>query len=167
MREFNKIIDKIVPSNPYLPYLAAVESGAIKPKELVPQSLVEPLGVMLQNGQIPTEQAGLIVVGGEVHVCDHTSIIDSGEDKLFLGPSSKSDVASNGEIKDSGLLVLTKPNGLLRIIGIAINTNNYPWYPHTEEVGSIAVKMFGLDAYDYEPVDIDREGIITSTKRKI
>ncbi len=164
MQEFKIIIDPEMPSKPYLPYLAAVESGVVEPDELVPQHLDEPLGVLLQNCQIPTEQAGLIVVGGQTHVCDHASVIDSGKDRLFLGPSSKNDVASGGEIRDSGLLVLTRPNGLLRIIGMAINSAENPWLVRTNNLGGIAVKMFGIEAIDYEPTDVDKDGIITAKK---
>jgi len=64
MYDFEIIKDPVLPDNPYLPYLSAVEAGVVSPDSLVAQDLREPLGVMLVNGQIPTEQAGLISVGG-------------------------------------------------------------------------------------------------------
>lgn len=170
MYDFEIIKDPVLPDNPYLPYLSAVEAGVVSPDSLVAQDLREPLGVMLVNGQIPTEQAGLISIGGLVFACDHTSVIDFGKDKIFLGPSSKGDITTKGAIKDSGLLILTRPNGLLRVVGMAVNSNLNPWShkpsrPFQGLTRNVSINLFGIGSSEYDPVDIDKDGTITAIKR--
>lgn len=167
MYEFERIIEPILPDNPYLPYLAAVEHGLVEPNELTPQELDVPLGVMLANGKIPNQAAGLVLLGGRPEVCDHAGVKDISKNyrEIFLSPTSKADVGQAGEIRDSGLLVLTRPNGLLKVIGIAIDLakSNFP-QPYSRK---IKVKMLGLEASDYEPVDIDKEGVIRAIRQLI
>ena len=153
-----------VPDRPYFPYLSAVETGVVDPSELVPRKLDDPLGVMLANGRFPKDQAGLIVLGDELYVCDHASVVDSGLDRLFLGPSSKDDISDEGEIRDSGLIVLTNLDELVRIIGAAINSAHNPWQGAGNHLGGIAVKLFGIEARYCEPLDVDREGILELKK---
>jgi len=158
------IIQPDQPPRPYLPYLAAVESGAIKPEDLIPEELGDPLGVLLANRKIPAQQAGLVLLGQQSHVCDHNAVIDYAYDRLFLGSSSKKDVNKLGEIHESGLIVLTRPNGILKVIGIAITPETHPWLANGDNLGNVAVKLFGLEAMQFEAVDIDGEGIISARR---
>lgn len=160
MEILRQIQDDELPENPYLPYIAAVEHRLVNPDELVPQVLELPLGVMLANGQIPADSAGSMKLAGELHVFDHLSLIDMGPDKIFFGPSSKEDVTSEGELRDSGLFVITKPSGILRIVGFAISVEVNPWLAAEGKLGKLGITQLGLDSIDTEPIDIDRDGIV-------
>lgn len=168
MPQIKHLANPELPSDPYLPFLSAVEQGLIDPHNLTPEQLDKPLGVLLANGKIPHQSAGLVVIGGKLEVCDHAGLKDISKkgDELFLAPSSKSDVTQHGEIRDSGLLVLTRPSGLLKVIGVAndLEQSNYWPQPDKNNKNNIKVDLFGLKAIVLEPVDIDNDGVIRAHK---
>ena len=161
-------------SSPYFPFQVALERGVLDLTEIEPRTLDEQLGVTLANGSIPLEQAGVFSRGrGEILACDHVSLVKIGTDKtLLIGPSSKEDIDDEGEIKGAGALVLSSPEGFLKFIGVAINKTRQPWAAIRPGfaiwgTGSIAVKLFGLEATDYEVDEVRAEsGLVIAKPRR-
>ncbi len=158
---------------PYFPLPAALARGAVDLTNKTVTALRDPLGVILSAGHMPRhDEAGMVETSAGPMAVDHSSLIKLDSTGLEVAPSSKDDVAKkDGEIKASGTLTLTSPDGLLRIIGVAIDQVKHPWLAErlnaVGAVGKTAIALFGLEAADYEVTDIDsKTGIIIARPRR-
>lgn len=173
LRPFLSLPDR-VPDRPYAPFLPAVERGDVQLDELNIRRLEAPLGQMLINGRIPQQNdAGVVEVGpGELIIVDHVRLLHADTQQVMIGPSSKASVdKDSGSIRDEGLLAITHQDGRVRYVAGVLDTTSNPWQANQLGVpwatGRLAVVQFGLDALDYEAVDIDTEtGIVKTAPRK-
>lgn len=160
MERLKHIITNEIPQYPYPPYIVAMDAGTVDRSDLTPQLLGIPLGVELQNGRIPVDEAGLVQLGNETYACDHAFALHSDSTQLIVGPSCKTDVDRNGQVQGSGLIMLTaEKTGLIKIIGIAVAEGRNAWLNPQRQAGRAAIELFGLEARVYEPRDIS-DGII-------
>lgn len=170
------IVDAPV-ERPYLPFLPAVESGVLRLADIALRTLKVPLGVSLVNGRLPhAADAGVIDTPEGVLAVDHTHIISYDRTTLKIGPSCKSDVATQedgeGVFQSGGALSIANDQGWFRIVGAAVDRIRDPWLAHrlqaAHTAGRTAVALFGLEAADYEVTDIDPDtGIMTARPRRV
>ncbi len=153
------------PERPYLTYPVAVEMGVLTDTAEKAKTLDTPPGVMLANGYIPNSKgAGLIDVGSSIVAFDH-SAIDIESDNIRISPTSKSEIANDGEIMEEGAIVVQHQNGLLRFAAFAIDVNKRPWLAdrlsrnnsnRRRLAGRIAVfNAAALEMPDYEISEVD------------
>ncbi len=147
------------------------KKGIVKLEQLVPTPLRDDLAMIISRGTIPaTENVGYVDTNGGSVVCDHAEIVSFDKTKLEIGPSSKDDVNSSGEIQDEGVVLLFNPaSGFPKVVAAVIDQHKRPFVEgincaHT--TGRLAVVRFGLEAAEYEISDIDSEtGVITAKPR--
>ena len=146
-----------IPDRPYFPYSAALEAGRIV-KETVKRVLDEPLGVILGNGRIPQQNdAGLIELGGDTYAVDHSQVLGADRKSITIGPSDKGNVnKETGQCTGEGLLTLTTPEGLMKVVGMVISKERAEWLKHAHNVGELAVIQFGLTILQYEITGVDK-----------
>ncbi len=160
---------------PYEPFMAALQSGVLNAENIVRRALTDPIGVVLGNGRVPHHKdAGVVAVGDgdEAFLAvDHVQLVEMDGSSIQIGPSSKDAVnALDGQVRGEGLFTITMPDGLLRIVGVAVDAAKRPWLTDslraTRTAGGLAIVQFGLDAMDYEVSDVDTEsGILTAKPR--
>lgn len=161
--------------NPYLPYVAAVQSGVIRHPEKMATELKIAPGVDIANGYIPNSHgAGIISMTGGLMAFDLVTIEFQGR-KLQVMPAPKSAVDhDSGQITGEGAIVLEKPDGRLILAGIAINATANPWLAdellgsRSRNVGqNIAVVALGsMELPEYEITDMDEStGVISAKER--
>lgn len=151
---------------PYLPFPVALEAGVIdKPIDNLAAHTAEPIGVTISNGLIPNPTgAGVVFGGGEFVVLDHTRLHQEG-DRIFVLPSSKTDVDGRGRIQGAGAVVMTSPQGWLQVLDVVVDLNDPsgPWVAEnnrqrglrTSIVGHFAICSTGFDRPRLSIEDVD------------
>lgn len=174
LRTFMRRQDEM-PERPYFPYPSAIQAGAIDFDNINMRRLSDPIGVILANGRKPQpNDAGIVPTdpdSGEFVAIDHASLTSVSQQKIELAPTNKDAVnKQSGEFQDEGLLTITRPDGLLRVVGVVVDHIKHPWLAEQlgamRATGRMAVVQFGLEILDYEVSDVDaKTGIITAKPR--
>jgi len=174
MRLPNTIGEK--PSNPadaYLPFPVAMNRGIPVIDE---EKVHDPINAfrMFQNGYM-ADQGGLINLsrGHEGFDPDNVCGLDllrsyvdqDGERVLASAPKSAVDKRDD-RVLQSGLLTLTYPSGLIKVIGLSLASEANPWLRKGREK-KVATYMLGLEAIVLEIADVVGDQVKTRRRNRL
>lgn len=156
------------PDRAYLPYPVAVAQGIPRLDEMPTHSPVE-AALRLSQGHMP-EAGGLIDLrDGKNKAAYDLVVARFAGNSIEVSPASKDAVADDTDkIVQPGLITLYNPQGLLKVVGVALPPESRPWLMERRRtISNAGVYMLGLEARIYEIDEISNLNIIGTEPKRL